>query len=155
MSAPLIRTIRHGGQSRAISADASAPLIEVVRAEIQARSVIKGCHTGTCGSCRMLVNGEIVTSCTTLWGELPESFVLELYEDISSDLASVSAVHAFDKERPTRCRMCVGALGLTAVALSRKGLSHSEEAVDKTLETAACMCTGRGSWRRALLPNAK
>jgi len=149
---PLVRTISHGGESRTVAAPGDAPLIAVIRAEIPARSVIKGCHTGTCGSCRMLVNGEIVTSCTTPWSALPEAFTLELYEDISADLAAVSAVHAFDKERPTRCRMCVGALGLTAVGLSRKGLARSEEAVDKTLENAACMCTGRGSWRRALLP---
>ncbi len=142
----------HGGEARGVTSEAEESVLTVIRAKIPARSLVKGCHTGTCGSCRVLVNGEIVTSCLTPWREMPETFVLELYEDVSADLASVAVVHEFDKERPTRCRMCVGALGITAVAMSRKGQSGVEEAVDQAIENATCMCTGRGSWRRALLP---
>jgi hypothetical protein len=45
--------------------------------------------------------------------------------------------------------MCVGALGVTAHAIARSPLPK-EEAIEESLVAATCLCTGRGSWRRAL-----
>lgn len=79
------------------------------------------------------------------WGDVPENARIESYEDLENDPAAARAVAAFLKERPTRCRLCVGPLGVTAVAICRRGLE-----VDEAIGEATCMCTGRGSWRRAL-----
>ncbi len=120
-------------------------LLDVLRRELGVRSANRACQDGTCGACRVLVNGTLVNSCSITWGELPEGARIESYEDVEKDPAAVRAVSAFLKERPTRCRLCVGALGVTAVAISRNALE-----VDEAIGEATCMCTGRGSWRRAL-----
>ncbi len=113
------------------------------------------CVGGLCGACRVLVDGEIVNACKTLSKDVRAGAVILSYEDVVDDPAAKEAVRAFLDARPTRCALCVPSLGVTAVALARKGQSGDEDAVDAALETAACMCTGRRSLRAALLSIGK
>jgi carbon-monoxide dehydrogenase small subunit len=122
-------------------------LLDVLRRERGVRSATRGCQDGTCGACRVLVDGKLVNACTMKWSDVPQDARIEAYEDLVNDPAAAHAVTAFLEERPTRCRLCVGALGVTAVAISRNALE-----VERAIGEATCMCTGRGSWRRALKP---
>jgi aerobic-type carbon monoxide dehydrogenase small subunit (CoxS/CutS family) len=143
------RALRHGDADVSIDADDARPLLDVLRTELGVRSASRACTDGTCGACRVIVDGALMASCRVTWGEIAEGARIETYETLASDPAAVRAVDAFAAERPTRCRMCVGALGVTAVSLAR-GAGAKSGAIDAALESATCMCTGRGSWRRAL-----
>jgi carbon-monoxide dehydrogenase small subunit len=143
------RALSYGGKDIAVDADDARPLLDVLRAELGVRSASRACHDGTCGACRVLLDGVLVTSCREPWGGVRDGAKVETYEALENDPAAARAVEAFAAERPTRCRMCVGALGVTAVALARNG-RPKEEALESLLAGATCMCTGRGSWRRAL-----
>ena len=89
-------------------------LLEVIREKLGVRSASRACNDGTCGACRVLLDGALVASCRTTWGEVAEGARLETYETLSADPDAARVVEAFAAERPTRCRMCVGALGVTA-----------------------------------------
>jgi aerobic-type carbon monoxide dehydrogenase small subunit (CoxS/CutS family) len=143
------RALRHGDVDASIDADDARALIDVLRGELGVRSASRACTDGTCGACRVIVDGALVSSCRVTWGEVADGARIETYETLAGDPAAARAVDAFAAERPTRCRMCVGALGVTAVSIARSGAPKSE-AIDAALESATCMCTGRGSWRRAL-----
>ena len=134
-----------------IEAEDDATLLEVARQRLGVRSASRGCDDGKCGACRLIVDGVLVNACTLRWDRVREGAQLEAYEQLEGELDAVRAVEAFARERPTRCRLCTGGLGVTAVALARAGHARDPDAVEKTLETATCMCTGRGSLRRALL----
>ena len=151
MSEVATRTLVRGTESRAIAANGDATLLEVIRAELGVRSASRGCDDKTCGACRVLLEGEIVSSCALPWRDVLDGARLETYEDIESDPAAIRAVASFDAERTTRCKLCVGALGVTAVSLARGGHYGDPDRVEAALTNATCMCTGRGSLRRALL----
>ena len=137
-----------------VTLDASTSFLEVVRGPLGIRSAARGCGNGRCGSCRVLVEGEPVNACMKTLADVPDGARVEGYDELASHPAAVAAVRAFTEERPSRCTLCVPALGLTAVALARAGKRGDPAAIEESLETAACMCTGRGSLRRALLvPN--
>jgi carbon-monoxide dehydrogenase small subunit len=146
-----LRLLRRNGCEQSVEADDDATLLDVVQDVLEAHAASKGCLDGQCGACRVLLNGQATNACRVLWREVPENAELLTYEDIEGDPAVTAAVAAFQDERPTRCSLCVGGLGVTAYALAGQGKTTDEEAVDKALETATCMCTGRGSLRRALL----
>ena len=139
------------GAPRRVSGAEEASLLDVVRSELGVRSASRGCDDRTCGACRLLLDGAVVRGCSVLWRDVPGGARLETYEDIQADAAAANAVAAFDAERTTRCRLCIGALGVTAVSLARAGKAGDPGAVETALLDATCMCTGRGSLRRALL----
>jgi aldehyde oxidoreductase len=150
----MARTLHHlrfAGADVLIEADDGATLLEVARQRLGVRSASRGCDDGKCGACRLLVDGALVNACTLRWDGVREGAHLEAYEQLEGEPDALRAVLAFGHERPTRCRLCTGGLGVTAVALARAGRARDPDAVEKALETATCMCTGRGSLRRALL----
>lgn len=143
------RTVRYDGREVAIESPESQPLLDVLRAELGVRSASRACTDGTCGACRVLLDGELRPSCQVLFGQLREGTHVQTFETLAQHPAADRAVAAFNAERPTRCRMCVGALAVTAVAVAESGLPR-DEAIAGALVSATCLCTGRGSWRRAL-----
>jgi nicotinate dehydrogenase subunit A len=145
----MTRTIRVAGNDVAVDAEGERSLLDVLRGTLGVRSASRACQDGSCGACRVLVDGALVASCRVAWGDVKDGARVETYEELASDPAAERAVAAFADERPTRCRMCVGALGVTAVAIARSPKPR-DEAIDEALRDATCMCTGRGSWRRAL-----
>ena len=148
---PTTRTLIRCGERHVVTADAESSFLEVARGPLGIRSAVRGCGNGLCGACRVLVEGEPCNTCSARFGEVPDGARIEAYEDVSSELAAVAAVAAFTDERPTRCTLCVPCIGVTAVALARQGRGADADAIEATLGTATCMCTGRGSLRRALL----
>jgi aerobic-type carbon monoxide dehydrogenase small subunit (CoxS/CutS family) len=145
------RTLLRNGVRVAVTAPDDTPLLAVVRGDLGIQSAARGCATMQCGSCRVLVEGEPVNACAVRLGDIADGARVEGYEDVEGHPAAVAAIAAFTAERATRCTLCVPSIGVTAVALARRALSGDHAAIDATLEGAACMCTGRGSLRRALL----
>jgi carbon-monoxide dehydrogenase small subunit len=148
-----LRRLQRGSNGVVVEADETRPFLDVLRAELGVRSAARGCQDGSCGSCRVLLDGVLVSSCKVRWADVRDGAQVEAYEDVALDPAAVRAVDAFGEERPTRCKMCVGALGVTAVAVARSNAGDAkgrEDAIEAALVGATCMCTGRGSWRRAL-----
>ncbi len=145
------RTLLCSGQRHVVTVDAATPLLDVLRGSLGVRSATRGCGDGLCGACRVLVEGEPENACRVTLGDLPDGARIETYEDLSGEPSATAAVAAFMDERTTRCTLCVPCIGVTAVALARRGRGGDPEAIEATLATATCMCTGRGSMRRALL----
>ncbi len=136
---------------RVVEYEESASLLEVARNKLGLDSASRACRDVTCGACRMLVDGAAVNACALAFRDVQEGARVEGYEDIDDDPEAERAAHAFLEERPTRCHQCTAGLAVTAVSLARAGKARSEEAVEDAVATASCSCTGRGSWRRALL----
>jgi aerobic-type carbon monoxide dehydrogenase small subunit (CoxS/CutS family) len=144
------RTLRRAGREVAFDAEDGASLLEVVRGPLGIASATRGCRNGLCGSCRVMVDGVLRNACTMTMADLEDGADVVGFEDIALEPAAVAAVSAFTVERPTRCTLCIPGLAVTAAALAREPAGLTPERIDKTLQTAACMCTGRGSLRRAL-----
>ena len=145
------RTLLRGGRPERVEAEDDATLLDVVQDVLEAHAASKGCVDGQCGACRVLLDGVPTNACSVQWLDVPDGAKIATYEDVAAAPAVVRAVRAFEEERPTRCSLCIGGLGVTAFALAGEGMTCGPEALEATLETATCMCTGRASLRRALL----
>jgi aerobic carbon-monoxide dehydrogenase small subunit len=147
----IVRTVRRRQGPESVEGEDDASLLDVVQDVLELHAASKGCTDGRCGACRVLLEGKPVNACQVQWRDVPDGAELLTYEDVDADAAVIRAVKAFEDERPTRCSLCIGGLGVTAFALAGDGKASTEEDVERVLETATCMCTGRGSLRRALL----
>ena len=147
----LSRQLIVNGEVREIRAPETLRLDAVLRRELNLKSVLHGCESGTCGACRILVDGKLVASCTLPFSSVRDGSALETAEALGTCPRARAVVEAFLVERNTRCALCVGGLAVTAEHLDRAGCAHDDVAVDNALASASCACTGRGSLKRALL----
>lgn len=139
-----------------VEADAEASFLSLLRDPLGRKSVVRGCANGECGACRVVVNGALVASCGVAFRDVPDGATVLVREDVEHEPLVHGTVAAFEAERPTRCRLCVGGLAVTAhhlVARDEPDVARAatrEAAIEAALAHATCMCTGRGSLRRAL-----
>ena len=125
-------SIRRDVLAVALEAEADRTLLDVLKAKLGVRSASRACQDGSCGACRVILDGVLVSSCRISWGDVAEGARVETYEQLASDPDAARAVDAFAEERPSRCRMCVGALGVTAVALARSS-APKEGAIEELI----------------------
>lgn len=146
--------LRVGNVATSTPVDLEAPpdttLLAVLRGPLGLKSVVRGCRNGSCGSCRILLNGALVSSCLILLRDVPEGAHIETYEHVATEPSARAAVSHFEEERNSRCRLCVAGLGVAAVHLLRTGGDGDEGAIEAIVQGAHCQCTGRASLRRSL-----
>lgn len=144
-------TLHVNGEAVCVEVERSLPLDALLRRTLALKSVLHGCERGTCGSCRVLVDGEVLSACTRSASSLPPGARVETAESLQDNERMRTVLRAFVRERSTRCALCLSGLAAMAVHLDREGKTFDETAIDALLEGAHCACTGRGSLRRALL----
>jgi aldehyde oxidoreductase len=109
--------------------------------------------------CRVLVDGRLVLACSLPASAVDHGAQIRTFDGLASDPTALRAIAHFETERPTRCRLCVPALAVTAAHLAQldeddtqptDGDDPTDEAIDQALGSLVCKCTGRGSLVRAL-----
>ena len=143
MSAPIV--VQLGERSCDLAAHEGELLVHTLRKHGGMASVLAWCTDGRCGACRILLDGELVRACRLVVGPELHGTRIDTRETLAEEPRVKRALQVFDGERPTRCRLCVGAVAVTAFWLE----SHPTE-LEPTLEGLRCSCTGRGSLRRAI-----
>jgi aerobic-type carbon monoxide dehydrogenase small subunit (CoxS/CutS family) len=115
-------------------------LLEMVR-EIGQHSVKRGCETGDCGSCTVLLDGQPVNSCvvmaararghrvTTMEGLLGDDLMIRL----QTELVERGAI---------QCGYCMPGLLISLYALMKQGPPVDEQAIRHSLTGNLCRCTG-------------
>lgn len=137
--------VQLGARSCDLSAHEGELLVHVLRKHCGMPSVLAWCRDASCGACRVLVDGALVLSCTVHVSTALDGARIETRETLAERPRVRRALAIFDDERPTRCRLCVGAVAVTAAWLE----DHPSE-LEPTLGGLRCSCTGRASLRRAL-----
>ncbi|MFQ5913487.1 MAG: (2Fe-2S)-binding protein [Nitrospinota bacterium] len=103
--------------------------------------VKRGCETGDCGACAVVLAGRSVNSCVTFTGSAARREVLTV-----EGLASPEGLHpiqqAFLDCGAVQCGFCTPGMILLAKVLIEENPSPREEDVRKALGGVLCRCTG-------------
>src|SRR5213594_1143804 len=129
------------GVEREVDSPLLAPLLVVLREELDITSPKAGCHQGGCGACTVLVDGEARRSCLLPLAAV-DGATIKTLEGLgrADELSPVQA--AFDEHYAAQCGFCTSGFVIAATALiDRKPKARREEILE-ALSGHVCRCTG-------------
>lgn len=116
-------------------------LCDFLHDDMRMISVKKGCGTGNCGSCTIIMDNKPVTSCTMLTLQANGREIITL-EGLGTPEKPHPIQEAFVKFNAIQCGFCIPGMMLTAVCLLRENPNPSDEEIKKALSGNICRCTG-------------
>ncbi len=116
-------------------------LLDFLRGELGLKGTKKGCDSGQCGACTVLMNGKTVDACLVLAIQADGREILTI-EGLSSGGRLHPLQEAFVEEGAVQCGFCTPGMILSAKALLDEKKDPSEEEIREALSGNLCRCTG-------------
>ena len=120
---------------------AEETLVDTIRNRFRLTGTKKGCGTGDCGSCTVLLDGTAVRSCTLLTG-MVEGRSITTIEGVGTMDHLHPVQQAFVDVNAIQCGYCIPGMVLTAIALLRENQDPTEEEIRVAISGNLCRCTG-------------
>ncbi|MBM3744700.1 MAG: (2Fe-2S)-binding protein [Acidobacteria bacterium] len=115
-------------------------LLDVLRREGYG-GVKRGCESGECGACTILLDGKAVLACLTFAAQADGREVVTI-EGLSPDGKLDPLQEAFVEHAAVQCGYCAPGMILSAKALLDERPDPSEAEVREALAGNLCRCTG-------------
>jgi carbon-monoxide dehydrogenase small subunit len=116
-------------------------LLDVIRDSLNLTGTKRGCDTGDCGACTIIMDGRAVNSCLILAVEADGKEILTI-----EGLAKNGTLHplqkAFVEYGAIQCGFCTPGMILSAKALLDENPDPSEEEIRRAIAGNLCRCTG-------------
>ncbi|MGL4403828.1 MAG: (2Fe-2S)-binding protein [Fusobacteriaceae bacterium] len=134
------------GRKRELIIDCDEYLVDTLR-KAGCLSVKKGCDTGSCGLCTVLLDGIPVLSCSTLALRAAGKKI----ETIESFPQEAKAFAEFmSREGAEQCGYCSPGFTMTVLALEKHLKNPTDEEILHFLNGTLCRCSGYVSQLRAI-----
>lgn len=138
------------GEEQEFVAEPGLTLLDLLRDQVELTGCRRGCDSGYCGACTVLLNGKAVHSCSVLAVAVDGAQVLTV-EGLARDGTLHPVQEAFMEHGAIQCGYCTPGMILSSVALLEENPSPSEEDVRAYLSGNLCRCTGYVRIVRAVL----
>jgi carbon-monoxide dehydrogenase small subunit len=129
------------GEAAIVQAHPMERLLDVLRHELGLNGVKEGCGEGECGSCAVLMNGELVNSC-----------LIPIAQAVSAHITTIEGLASDGKLHPlqasflacggAQCGICTPGMILAALHLLDKCPKPTLEQIKEGLSGNLCRCTG-------------
>jgi aerobic carbon-monoxide dehydrogenase small subunit len=107
------------------------------------------CEQGECGSCSVILDGELVCSCLVMTADADGSTVVTV-EGIAEEGTLNAVQEALVAGGAVQCGFCTPGIVVAATKLFEEHPSPSTEEIEEALAGNVCRCTGYGAIMRAL-----
>jgi len=124
-----------------VAIEKSDTLIKVLRDRLGMHATKRGCDSGGCGCCTVLVDGQAVYSCMTFALSL-EGKKITTVEGLPRDGKLDPIQQAFIDADAVQCGYCTCGIMLAARQLLNDNPSPDEEEIRKGISGNLCRCTG-------------
>lgn len=138
-------TLLINGEKTGLVVDNNETLLDAVRDRLHLTGCKRGCDTGDCGACTVLLDGRPVNSCLVLALEADGCSVTTI-EGISSPIQA-----EFEKNGAFQCGFCAPGTVVSAAALLEENAHPDEATIKESLSGHLCRCTGYVRILQALL----
>lgn len=124
-------------------------LVEVLRDELGFTGTKRGCNTGACCACTVLLNGITVKSCSVLAVQADGAEVTTV-EGLADGATLSPLQRAFLDYGAYQCGFCTSGMLLSATALLKENPHPKNEEIREGIHGNICRCTGYNSIIRAV-----
>lgn len=133
---PIIH-LKVNGRNHKIQAEAIDTLLDVLRNKLHITSPKRGCNTGDCGTCSILLDGKLVRSCLT------NSLTANVKEVVTVEgLSKPGEFHdlqiAFHENYAAQCGFCTSGMLMAASALLDENPKPNREEVKAAISGNLC-----------------
>ena len=120
-------------------AKATDTLLDLLREKLGVVSPKRGCDTGECGTCTVILNGEPVRACLTI-ALTVEGKKVETLEGLTQDGKLHPLQQAFHEHYAAQCGFCTPGMVMSAKALLDKKPKPGREEIVEAISGNLCRC---------------
>ncbi len=129
------------GERRETDVWAGESLLTTLRDRLDLPGSKNACEQGECGSCSVLLDGELVCSCLVLAAQADGHEVVTV-EGLGDERALHPVQEAFADAGAVQCGFCTPGFVVAAVELLRRTPDPSDDEIREALSGNLCRCTG-------------
>jgi carbon-monoxide dehydrogenase small subunit len=118
---------------------ATDTLLDVLREKIGMTGTKRGCDTGNCGACTVLINNEPVNACLTIALTVADKEVVSV-EGLSEGSELHPLQKAFHEHGASQCGFCTSGMLVAAKALLDKHPDPTRSAIVEFMSGNLCRC---------------
>lgn len=136
------------GTSHSVDVDADAPLLWVIRENLQMTGTKFGCGMGLCGSCTVHLDGDAVRSCQT-----------HVSQAVGKSITTIEGLHprgrhpvqlAWIAEQVPQCGYCQSGQIMQAAAFLAKNPHPTDDQIVQAMSGNLCRCATYLRIKRAI-----
>ncbi len=129
------------GENHRLEVEPNETLLDVLRRRLNLTGTKRGCDTGDCGACTVLINDFPMMSCLTLAVDADEKKITTI-EGLNVKGTLHPVQKSFVKHGAVQCGFCTSGMVLSAKALLDEKPEPTEDEIKKALSGNLCRCTG-------------
>ncbi len=134
-------TLTINGEEHHVDVPPMRRLLDVLREDLRLTGAKEGCGEGECGSCSVLMNGELVNSCLVPAVQANGSTLVTV-EGMAIDGRLSPIQQCFLEKGGAQCGICTPGMMLATHHLLEKYSHPTEEQIREGLAGNLCRCTG-------------
>ena len=113
-------------------------LLDFLRDELGLLGTKKGCESGECGACSVILNDNLVNSCMVLLAHLPENSHIITIESTNPLVTKIK--ESFIENGAIQCGACTPGMIMASTALLMHNSKPSNEEIKVGLSGVLCRC---------------
>jgi carbon-monoxide dehydrogenase small subunit len=134
-------TLFVNGESYSVEVEPGDLLVDVLREKLRLTGTKKGCATGDCGACSIIMDGRLVASCMVLAVAAEGKQILTI-EGVNQDGELHPIQQALIAKHGIQCGYCTPGMVLSIKALLDENPHPTEEEIRIGISGNLCRCTG-------------
>lgn len=142
------------GEIREVEVKPHWTLLQVLRDELGLTGTKRGCETGECGACTVLMDGNPAPSCMVLAMQA-EGYEITTIEGLSKTGEIKSIQEAFIENHGMQCGFCTPGMILIAKALLDENGDPTEQEIKYHIGGNLCRCGNYTNIVKSILAAAK
>jgi nicotinate dehydrogenase subunit A len=127
------------GRAVSVDGDATTPLLDVLRNQLDLKGSRYGCGLEQCGTCMVLIDGEAAYSCAREVGSVAGRRVTTI-EGLGTPETPHPLQRAFLEEQAGQCGYCLSGIIISAKALLDRNAKPSRADIVAALDRHLCRC---------------